>query len=93
MRPEFYADQYRRYQTYCRNYGNNRLYKIACGANSFDYNWTEQVLKIAGDYLDAITLHYYTVPGSWQQKGSATKFTTQEYYSTLEKALRMRDSP
>ncbi|NLF35952.1 MAG: alpha-N-arabinofuranosidase, partial [Clostridiaceae bacterium] len=41
MRPEFYADQYRRYATYCRNYGANRLYKIACGPNSDDYNWTD----------------------------------------------------
>lgn len=28
MRPEFYADEFRRYQTYCRNYGENRLYRI-----------------------------------------------------------------
>lgn len=89
MRPEFYADQYRRYQTYCRNYGENRLYKIACGANSFDYDWTDKVLQIAGRYMDAITLHYYTVPGSWQHKGSATAFTREEYYRTLEKALQM----
>ena len=31
MRPEYYADVYRRYQTYCRNYGDNKLYRIACG--------------------------------------------------------------
>ena len=33
MRPECYADQYRRYSTYCCNYGDAKLYKIACGAN------------------------------------------------------------
>jgi alpha-N-arabinofuranosidase len=33
-----FADQYRRYATCCRNYGDNRLYKIAAGANGSDYN-------------------------------------------------------
>ena len=35
---------------------------------------------------DAVTLHYYTVPGVWEHKGSATKFDVPEYYTTLEKA-------
>ena len=28
MRPEYYADLYRRYQTYVRQYGTERIYKI-----------------------------------------------------------------
>src|SRR5690606_29650844 len=39
MRAEYYADEYRRYSTYVRNYGDNRLYRIAGGPNSFDYHW------------------------------------------------------
>ena len=31
MRPEYYTDEYRRFQTYCRQYGEHKLYKIACG--------------------------------------------------------------
>ena len=31
MRPEYYADLYRRYSTYCRNYDGNRLFKIEIG--------------------------------------------------------------
>jgi len=90
MRPEYYADLYRRYQTYVRNYGNNKIFRIACGANSDDYNWTETVVKLAGRYMDAITMHYYTVPGdSWDNKGSATEFTVEEWYKTLKKTLRM----
>ena len=38
MRPEYYADLYRRYSTYCRNYDGNRLFKIASGASDYDYN-------------------------------------------------------
>lgn len=45
MRPEYYADLYRRYSTYCRNYDGNRLFKIASGASDYDYNWTEVLMK------------------------------------------------
>ncbi|NLM11377.1 MAG: alpha-N-arabinofuranosidase [Clostridiaceae bacterium] len=89
MRPEFYADMYRRYQTYVRNYGDNKIYKIACGPNSDDYNWTETLVKIAGRFMDALSLHYYTVPGIWKSKGSATNFTEEEWYITLFKTLKM----
>ena len=89
MRPEFYADQYRRYQTYVRNYGENKIYRIACGPNTDDYNWTDTVMKIAGSNMDGLSLHYYTVPGTWQDKGSATNFDENDWYITLKKTLRM----
>ena len=41
MRPEYYADQYRRYQTYVKNFSGNRIFKIACGPSGADYEWTE----------------------------------------------------
>ena len=91
MRAEYYADEYRRYQTYLRSYGENRLYKIACGPNSDDYRWTEILMSRAGKYMDALSLHYYTIPGSWDSKGSATRFTEAEYFETLKKALRMNE--
>ena len=92
MRPEYYADEFRRYQTYCRNYGENRLFRIACGPNTDDYHWTEKVMEIAGRYADALTLHYYTVPGdSWAHKGSATAFDSACYYKTLAKAGKMEE--
>ncbi len=89
MRPEYYADLYRHYQTFLRNYGDNKLYKIAVGPNGDDYAWTDTLMKMAGKYLNALTLHYYTVPGPWKHKGSATQFTQEEYYLTLKKAFYM----
>lgn len=91
MRPEYYADVYRRYQTYLHDYGGGRLFKIASGPNADDYRWTDIVMEIAGRYMDGIALHYYTVPGAWQKKGSATEFTEEEYYTTIRKALRMEE--
>ena len=91
MRLEYYADLYRRYATYVRNYGDNKIFKIACGPNSSDYNWTDVVMKNAAGFMDGLTLHYYTVPGDWQKKGSATVFDENDYYLTLEKTLFMEE--
>ncbi len=92
MRPEYYADEFRRYQTYCRNYGANRLYRIACGPNGGDYNWTEVLMKRAAPFMDALTLHYYTVCGDeWNDKRAATGFTSEEYYRSLKHATHMEE--
>ncbi len=91
MRPSYYADEYRRYQTYVRNYGDNKVFRIACGPKGDDYNWTEEVMQIAGRYMDGISLHYYTVTHTWDKKGSATEFTESEYYKTLKKAFYMEE--
>lgn len=92
MTAEFYADQYKRYATYSRNYGNNRLYKIAGGPNTNDYHWTETLMKnIPLHMVNGVSLHYYTVPGTWEAKGSATQFTEEEYFSTIQKTLYMEE--
>ena len=90
MRPEYYADLYRRYQTYVRHFGGNTVFKIACGPNRDDYHWTEVLMREAAAAMDGLSLHYYTVPGhSWQEKGSATDFGEEEWFATMRKALRM----
>ncbi len=92
MLPEFYADLYRRYAVYCRNFDGNRLFKIASGASDYDYNWTEVMMKKIGRKMNGLSLHYYTVK-EWGEgkKGSATRFTTDEYYWTLGKCLEIEE--
>ena len=90
MRPDYYADLYRRYQTYVRNFSPNHVFKIACGPNTDDYRWTEVLMREAARYMDGLSLHYYTVPGpDWQHKGSATVFDEAAWFTTLRKCLRM----
>lgn len=89
MRPEYYADLYRRYATYCRNYDGNRLFKIASGASDYDYNWTEVLMKNVGGRMDGLSLHYYTVAGWSGSKGSATDFNKDDYYWTMGKCLEI----
>ncbi len=89
MRPEYYADLYRQYSTYARNYGDNRVYKIACGPNAQDYQWTEVVMHRAGGFMDGLSLHYYTIPENWNKKGAATGFDNDAWFATLGKTLEM----
>jgi alpha-N-arabinofuranosidase len=90
MTAAYYADQYRRYATYARNYPGAPLKKIVSGANDFDYNWTETCMKnIPLGQMWGISLHYYTVPQTWKDKGSATKFNEQDYFTTMKKCLVM----
>ena len=95
MRPEYYGDLYRRYQTYVRNYDSKRpIYKIACGANADDYHWTDKVLETTFDhgsgFMSGMSLHYYTLPtGEWDKKGSALEFDEKGWYRTLKATLKM----
>ena len=98
MNPDFYGNMYRRYQTYVRNYaGNKPIQKIACGANVDDYEWTEEVMKTTfrrnepgqHGFMDGLSLHYYTHPGGWLNKGSATEFDEKKWYKTMKKTWYM----
>jgi alpha-N-arabinofuranosidase len=90
MRAEYYADVYRRYQTYCRTYGKHKPYRIASGSSGTDYHWTEVLMREAGNLMDGLSVHYYTLCGdTWEKKGSATEFTPEEYYKTLVRAERI----
>ncbi len=93
MRPEYYADEYRRYACYCRNYGENKLYKVACGPSGDDYNWTEKLMSgLKGRYANAISLHYYTGPcDPGKDMRSATKFDDYTFYTTLFNASKMQE--
>lgn len=89
MRPEYYADLYRRFQTYVRQYGQNKIFKIAGGANVDDYNWTEVLMRNAHWLMDGLSLHYYTYEYRFEDKRSATQFDTEGYYRALKNAFRM----
>ncbi len=91
MTPEYYANEMRRFSTYTKNYGDNRLYRIACGPNGADYHWMETLMKNGnpGNSFQGISLHYYTVTHNWRNKGSATDFDESDYFLTMSKTLFM----
>ena len=91
MRPEYYADEYRKYNTFVKNYDRSKpIYRIAAGANAEDFKWTEVLMGMAGARMNGLSLHYYTLPtGNWGAKGPSTKFGEDQWFSTLRRTLRM----
>jgi len=41
--------------------------------------------------MDALTLHYYTHPAGWLNKGSATNFDEKTWYMSMNKTLKMEE--
>ncbi|HEY0776431.1 MAG TPA: alpha-L-arabinofuranosidase C-terminal domain-containing protein [Gemmatirosa sp.] len=90
MRPEFYADQFKRYATFLRPFNDStHVFRVATGPNVDDYNWTDVVMRDAGRMIDGLDMHYYTLVGTWDHKGSATEFGEREYFTAMQRALRM----
>src|SRR5664280_2130550 len=90
MRPEFYADNYRRYNTFVKSYSGNQIQRIACGSSGTDLNWTEVLMSQAASHMNGLSLHWYTLPtGNWTLKGSSTVFGEEEWHSTLVQTLRV----
>ncbi len=93
MSPAFYGQNYNRYATYVRNYDskNNWIYKVACGPNAEDYNWTDVIMRESKRMMNGLSLHYYTIPYDWGHKGSATEFNEHEYYRTVSRAYHIEE--
>jgi alpha-N-arabinofuranosidase len=93
MRPEFYADNYRRYNTFVKDYdrSNYRIQRIAGGSNGQDFQWTEVLMEMVPvSQMNGLSLHWYTLPtGDWKKKGSATEFDEAAWFATLRNTLRM----
>ena len=85
MTAEYYSHVYKRYALYCRNYSGNSLFKVACGASDYDYNWTRVLMKADAQKMDGLSLHYYTCYTWSGSKGSATEFNDDQYYWTIAK--------
>ncbi len=92
MTAEYYANIYRQYATFMSDWSNSGgLYRIASGASSGDYKWTEVLMRdIPHRMVDGLALHHYSVI-DWNDKGSATEFTEQQYFTIMERALRMEE--
>lgn len=92
MTPEYYSDIYRQYVTFMADWTNSGgLYRIASGASSGDYNWTEVLMKnIKHNMLDGVALHHYSVI-DWSNKGSATDFSEKQYFEIMDRAYEMEE--
>lgn len=90
MTAEYYVNEYKKYATFMTSYSNTEgLFRIAVGPGTEDYNWTETVMsKIPLRMIDGLSVHHYSVI-NWSNKGSATKFSEDEYFRTMTEAWKM----
>jgi len=100
MSASVYAAQARHYATFVRSHGENEMMRIAGGANADDYAWTDALMRDLvcdtcprsepGPY-QAISLHSYTFRDSFEAKGQARGFTTEDWYATFANAWWMEE--
>lgn len=88
MRPEEYADNYRRFAVYLREFGGTKPFLIASGPNGNDERWSRGVLEGMRRLPDGFAMHYYS--GGQE---TATAYTVEEMnkqlssFALIEKAV------
>lgn len=95
MTPRHYADEARRYATFCRDHGGNVLTRIAAGAADDDLRWTRTLMEsivcdgcgpLPSSVFQAISFHFYTHSGEGIGRESATDFDAEQFYRTMAHA-------
>jgi len=87
MTPEYYSDLVRRYGTFMKNYGDNKIFKIAVGPGGNDYSWTEVLMKDARSSFDGLSLHYY----SFGDGKPAADFNEKGWFDIIKSTLSMNE--
>lgn len=89
--PEYFANLYRQYATYARDYPGSRIKRIASGADSDNYHWTEVMMRdVPHGMMWGLSVHYYTRTG-WPPTGSAKKFDESDYFLFMKHCLKMNE--
>jgi alpha-N-arabinofuranosidase len=83
MRPEYQSDLHNQYATFL----HAPVLRVASGDGTGNEHLIELLMERSGAHMDALTLHYYTMPGDWSKHGSATGFNAQEWAKTLKSAM------
>lgn len=90
MRPDYYADLYKRFATFLKAPEGNRPKLVASGGNDANTDWTEALASAVEQNIDGISHHYYTTPtGEWEVKGSSTGFPEEEWISTFVNTMKI----
>jgi len=90
MRPEYYVDLYRHWNSFLKAPHDLRPQMLASGGTGADTTWTNVLSRDLKGQTDAISFHYYTLPtGEWKVKGAATGFPESQWLSTMVNTLQM----
>lgn len=91
FKPDHYANVYRTFANYIRNFSGNRAHKVACGnyADRDNCLWTDTVMRIAGHQMHGLSIHYYCDSG--KRKKLAATFDKEDWFAQLKRALRLEE--
>jgi len=84
--PEDYAAEYRRFSTFLFNFPDAPLYLIACGPSGNNHEWTHKFFQKLRGFrkIHGYAAHYYCGTA-----GTATEYTTDQWYELLARASQM----
>jgi alpha-N-arabinofuranosidase len=101
MSAEHYVEEMKQYAHYSRNLnpaqtGANAMKRVAVGWDSGNSDYTEEVMKawkskVWSWDIEGVSLHGYTIPNSWEQKGPSVGFGEDEYAKGVKATLQMKD--
>jgi len=89
MRPEYYADLYRRFATYVKHTAGSGAKLVACGSHPGNAEWDSRFLEAmrgAQHLVDYLALHIYSAGGT-----SVLEFSDGEYLSLVVDAIALMD--
>jgi alpha-N-arabinofuranosidase len=90
MTADYYADLYRRFAVYARNYGDNKMMRVAGGPSGGNLDWIETLMRRIPSNMEAVSLHFYTTGSDvWANKVPSTGFGENEWMSILKHSLHM----
>jgi alpha-N-arabinofuranosidase len=88
MTPETYAQKFKTFANYLKEYPGSPISRIASGAENDDYNWTEYMMShISPRWMQGIGVHYYTSIDDTRGPSAATDFGEKQYFNSLRNAL------
>ena len=90
MTPEEYAGHYRRFATYLRDFGDTRLFLIACGPGGNNLEWTRRFTESMPRRvrIHGYAMHYYSRGRDYATQFSADSLRAQlATFADLEKAI------
>jgi alpha-N-arabinofuranosidase len=82
MRPEYQADLHNQYATFLWP-----ATRVASGDGEGDDRRVEVLMQRSAKLMDAVTLHYYSLPDNWTKHGEAIGFDAGAWARTLRAAL------
>ncbi len=92
MSVDYYIDLFRQYLTFLKTPPGARPQIIASGSHDTDTTWSDTIAAKVAEGVNAVSFHYYTLPGvTWQHKGASVGFGESEWISTLAHTLVMDD--